>query len=333
MREKKTTYFEEKGATAVFIIKDGYANNLGRLRNYFSHKTMGLAYKQTEGTAGMPVFYISPSMATKLFGKKKYKKFMAFPKKNAGVVAKHEVEIAFRRNENKMTTSNVLAYIPGSDKADEVIVISAHYDHIGTEGDLVFNGADDDGSGTVAVMEIAEAFQQAKESGNGPRRSLLFLNVSGEEKGLLGSEYYSDHPVFPLEKTVANLNIDMIGRLDADHKNDSMYVYIIGSNMLSEELHQVNEEAQKKYSDIRLDYRYNTKEDPNRFYYRSDHYNFAKNNVPVIFYFTGVHEDYHKATDTVDKIMFGKLEKITQLIFHTAWDLANREERIKLTNP
>src|SRR5690606_32792975 len=223
---------------------------------------------------------------------------------------------------------NVLAYIEGSDLNEELIVLTAHYDHIGEHEGKVFNGADDDGSGTVAIMEIAEAFIKAKKEGNGPRRSILIMNVSGEEKGLLGSKFYADYPVFPLENTVANLNIDMIGRLDKKHADNENYIYIIGSNMLSDELHEINEHANTTYTQLELDYEFNKKDDPNRYYYRSDHYNFAKNNVPVIFYFNGVHEDYHKETDTVDKIIFSKMEKITRLVFHTAWELANRDKRI-----
>ncbi len=330
MREKKVKIFKEKGAMALLIIKTDYEDNLDRLKNYFSHKTMGLVANKEKGKAAMPVFYISEKMAIQLMGKKLFKKGMSKPLKVVGTEIDNEITIAFNRNNNILTSSNVLAYIPGTDKKDELIVVSAHYDHIGIDDEVVYNGADDDGSGTVAVLEMAQAFQLAKEQGYGSRRSLLFLNVSGEEKGLLGSEYYSDHAVFPIENTIANLNIDMIGRVDEAHTNDSMYVYIIGSDMLSQELHNINEQAKEKYSDIKLDYTYNDKEDPNRFYYRSDHYNFAKHNIPVIFYFTGIHEDYHKPTDTVDKIMFGKLEEITRLVFHTAWELANREDRIQL---
>ena len=221
-----------------------------------------------------------------------------------------------------------MAYIEGSDLKDELIILSAHYDHIGEHSGKIFNGADDDGSGTVAIMEIAEAFIKAKKDGNGPRRSILILNVSGEEKGLLGSKYYTNYPVFPLENTVANLNIDMIGRLDKKHADNENYIYIIGSDMLSTDLHEINEKANATYTQLELDYEFNTTKDPNRYYYRSDHYNFAKNNIPVIFYFNGVHEDYHKETDTVDKIIFSKMEKITRLVFYTAWELANKDKRI-----
>ncbi len=237
-------------------------------------------------------------------------------------------ETYFRKNSGIKASENVLAFIQGSEKPDEVLVISSHLDHIGVNKDgEVYNGADDDGSGTVALIEMAEAFKQAVDDGYGPKRSILFLHVTGEEKGLYGSRYYTENPVYPLENTIANLNIDMIGRNDKDHKQDNNYVYLIGSDKLSTELHNVSAAINKKYLDMNLDYRYNDENDPNRFYYRSDHYNFAKNNVPVIFYFNGVHEDYHKITDTPDKINYPLLTKRTHLIFATAWELANRAER------
>ena len=230
-------------------------------------------------------------------------------------------------NKKKIKGENVLGYIEGTDLKDELIIITAHYDHLGKHDSLIFNGADDDGSGTVAALEIAEAFMLAKKAGNGPRRSVLIMPVSGEEKGLLGSKYYTDHPIYPLEKTVANLNIDMIGRLD-DWHDTANYIYLIGADRLSQELHDISEQVNEKHIGLNLDYKFNEEDDPNRYYYRSDHYNFAKNNIPVIFYFNGVHEDYHKVTDTVEKIDFEKTKTITRLIFLTAWELANRDERI-----
>ena len=224
---------------------------------------------------------------------------------------------------------NVLGYIEGSDLKDELLIITAHYDHLGKHDSLIFNGADDDASGVSAALEIAEAFMLAKKEGNGPRRSILIMPVSGEEKGLLGSRYYTDNPIYPLENTVANLNIDMIGRLDDWHDNGN-YVYLIGSDRLSYDLHDLNEKINNEYIGIDLDYRFNDKDDPNRYYYRSDHYNFAKNNIPVIFYFNGVHEDYHKPSDTIEKLDFDKINTITKLIFLTAWEIANRDDRIKL---
>ena len=225
-------------------------------------------------------------------------------------------------------SENVIAFIEGNEKPHEIIVVSAHYDHLGMRNGEIYNGADDDGSGTVAILEIAEAFQNAVENDKGPKRSILFLHVTGEEKGLLGSKYYTNFPVFPLEKTVTNLNIDMIGRVDAAHTNNPNFVYLIGSDKLSTELHELSEEINSQFTKLDLDYTFNSEDDPNRFYYRSDHYNFAKNNIPIIFYFNGTHEDYHKPSDTADKINYEILAKRTQLIFYTTWEIANREERI-----
>ncbi|MGI9528035.1 MAG: M28 family peptidase [Weeksellaceae bacterium] len=228
--------------------------------------------------------------------------------------------------------NNVVAYIPGTDKADEVVVISAHLDHLGMKDGKIFNGADDDGSGTIAIMNIAKAFKNAMDKGYKPRRSILFLHVTGEEKGLYGSKYYTDHPLFDLDDTIVNLNIDMIGRVDDEHqvKGVPNYIYLIGSEMLSKELKQISEEVNNKYYQMEFDYRYDAPDDPNRFYYRSDHYNFAKNNIPVIFYFNGTHADYHKDSDTPDKIDYKLLTKRTKLIFSTAWTLVNREDKPQL---
>lgn len=228
---------------------------------------------------------------------------------------------------NLPDSENILAFIEGSEKPEEIVVISGHYDHVGTRNGIVYNGADDDGSGTVAVMEIAKAFQSAKKAGKGPKRSILFLHVTGEEHGLFGSEYYTDNPVFPLANTVVDLNIDMIGRDDPENRG-KQYVYVIGSDMLSSQLKVINEAANKTTNNLELNYKYDDPNDPQRLYYRSDHYNFAKNNVPVAFFFDGIHEDYHKPTDDVEKIDYNLLAKRTQLVFATAWELANRKDRI-----
>ena len=232
-----------------------------------------------------------------------------------------------RRGGNLPDSENILAFIEGSEKPNEIIVVSAHYDHVGMKDGVVYNGADDDGSGTVAVIEIAEAFQEAKQKGYGPKRSILFLHVTGEEHGLFGSDYYSQNPVFPLANTVANVNIDMIGRDDPENRG-KQYVYVIGSEMLSTDLKKINEEANKKTVNLELNYKYDDPSDPNRLYYRSDHYNFAKKNIPVVFFFDGIHEDYHKPTDTPDRIDYQLLTKRTKLAFATTWELANRPERI-----
>jgi hypothetical protein len=241
------------------------------------------------------------------------------------------------RTETKIITiptENVLGLLEGTDLADEIVVVTAHYDHIGinpgARGDSINNGADDDASGTAAVMQLAQAFAEAKRDGRGPRRSILFMTFTGEEKGLLGSSYYSDNPVFPMEKTVLNLNIDMIGRRDSDHKDSAPYVYIIGTGEKSSELNRFSESVNNKYCDLKFDYTYNDREHPTRLFYRSDHWNFAKHGVPIIFYFDGLHEDYHKPSDEVDKIEFDLLAKRAQCVFYTAWEAANRDERISV---
>ncbi|MBP7470123.1 MAG: M28 family peptidase [Flavobacterium sp.] len=231
------------------------------------------------------------------------------------------------RNDNLPDSENIWAFIEGSEKPEEIVVISAHYDHVGTKNVEVYNGADDDGSGTVALLEIAQALSKAKKEGNGPKRSVLLLHLTGEEHGLLGSSYYSQNPLFPLANTIANVNIDMIGRHDEFHNDSSNYIYVIGSDYLSTDLYNICEDVNKKYTKLFLDYKYNDRTDPNRFYYRSDHYNFAKNGIPSVFLFTGVHADYHQATDDVDRIEFDALAKRTQLAFAIVWELANRENR------
>ncbi len=234
----------------------------------------------------------------------------------------------FFKQESISSSENVVAYIRGSEKPDELLIISAHYDHLGKKGNKIYNGADDNASGTSAVLAIAKSFQKAIKEGDGPKRSILFIHFTGEEEGLYGSKYYTAHPIFPLSNTVSNLNIDMVGRIDKIHKNKPEYIYLIGADKLSSELHELSELVNNNYIGLKLDYMYNEESDPNRFYYRSDHYNFAKNNIPVIFYFNGVHEDYHKPSDTPDKINYEILTKRTQLIFYTAWEITNRENRL-----
>lgn len=230
---------------------------------------------------------------------------------------------------SKNPSENVIAFIEGTEKPNEILVISSHYDHEGIKKEEVYNGADDNASGTSAVIEIAQAFASAKKEGFGPKRSILFVNFTGEEKGLLGSKYFSNNPVYPLENMVAGLNIDMIGRIGKERDpNDDNYVYVIGADRLSTELHEINEKANATYTHLELDYKFNALDDPNKFYSRSDHYNLAKHNIPIIFYFNGTHVDYHKPTDTADKINLELLTKRAQLVFYTAWEIANRKDRL-----
>ena len=271
---------------------------------------------------------------TGTLGQKRAVTFLREFYQNRGIAAANGTEDYFQPMElsikgNPVQTENVVAIIEGSTLPEEYIVISSHLDHEGVKNGEIYNGADDDGSGSVALLEVAEAFQKAVKAGKGPKRSIIFLHVSGEEKGLLGSRYYTDNPLYPLANTIANLNIDMVGRTDPKRENENdNYIYLIGSDRLSTELHEVSEAANKATVNLELDYTYNAEDDPNRFYFRSDHYNFAKNNIPVIFYFNGTHADYHKPTDTVEKIRYDLLAQRSQLVFYTAWELANREERI-----
>jgi hypothetical protein len=334
----KAKLAREKGANYVFIITEKTGEDLDKeirqravMARRFSAPTLKPVQENPSGTAA---FVVSGNVAAEMLGTSvsKLNKLKSEIDKSGSPVSKNftgTVALKVGRVSETIDTGNVAAFMEGTDKKDEVLVISAHLDHIGiSENGEINNGADDDGSGTVSLLELAEAFSKAKAEGKGPRRSILFLNVTGEEKGLFGSEYYSENPLLPLKNTIADLNIDMIGRVDEAHKNDPKYVYLIGSDKLSSKLHAISEEANKKYVNFRLDYTFNDPKDANRFYYRSDHYNFAKMGVPVIFYFTGVHEDYHRPGDDVEKILFDKQSEIVKLVFHTAWELVNRDERI-----
>ncbi|MCA0131841.1 M28 family metallopeptidase [Winogradskyella alexanderae] len=225
-------------------------------------------------------------------------------------------------------SQNVIAFIEGSEFPDEYIYIAAHSDHEGVIDGEIYNGADDNGSGTAAVLEMAEAFNLAVKDGFRPKRSIVFLHVTAEEIGLHGSRYYVRNPIFPLENTIATLNIDMIGRVDKIHSDSKNYVYLIGADRISTELHYIAQKANSTFTNLELDYTFNDEKDINRYYYRSDHYNFAVNGIPVIFFFNGEHEDYTKPTDTADKINYPLLTKRTKLIFATAWYLANSEKKL-----
>lgn len=280
---------------------------------------------------------ISSTLAKEIVGGK-FRKFVRLRDRirKSGKPARMSLPADLRLGQQKdvrqLVGVNVLGYIEGTDPVlkNEVVVVSAHYDHLGRRGESIYRGADDNASGTSTVMEIAQALALARKEGRGPRRSVLCLLVSGEEKGLLGSAYYAEHPVYPIENTIANVNVDMVGRTDEAHEGNPEYIYVIGSDRLSTELHHINEAVNAAYTNVQLDYTFNAEDDPNRFYYRSDHYNFAKKGIPAIFYFSGVHEDYHQPGDTADKIMYEKMEKIGHLIFYTTWELANRPERIKV---
>lgn len=234
------------------------------------------------------------------------------------------VSLNLKTSRETKRSENVVGLLEGSDPRlkDEVVVLTAHYDHVGIHPATgeIYNGADDDGSGTSMILELAEAFVTNPKK---PARSILFMTVAGEEKGLLGSSYYASHPLLPLERTIANINMDMIGRIDKKHEQSDPYVYVIGSDKISTQLDSLLQVANRTTVQLSLDYEYNDDNDPNQFYRRSDHYNFARNGIPIIFFFTGVHEDYHRPTDTVEKIEFDRMVQIGRLMYATTWKVAH----------
>jgi len=332
---KKLRLAKENGVKMVFIIDGDIKQNIAENRRFLLSSGLRIGEGELPEENYANNVFISTTIAKEILGRK-YKKVIRARKKMQkkgkpkSVDLSTEVALELDKDTRQLLGENVLGYIEGTDPnlKDELLIITAHYDHLGKRGDDVYNGADDNGSGTSTVLEIAEAFTEAKKKGVGPRRSVLTMLVSGEEKGLLGSEFYSENPVFPLENTIANVNVDMVGRVDEKHADNPEYIYVIGADRLSSELHEINETANSTYTNLELDYTYNAEDDPNRYYYRSDHYNFAEKGIPAIFYFSGTHEDYHRTTDTADKILFDKMEKIGRLVFYTSWELANRDKRI-----
>ncbi len=320
--EKRNELAKSKGAKGMLYLD---AQNYPRFKRYFDYMKLNdsgqMSIKKEEEDGFFQIF-LTDGMAKSIL--------TDIETNSKPTVIDKTTKVDLKADNNQVDSENVAAILKGSKKPDEYVVLSSHLDHIGVTADgQVNNGADDDGSGTVALLEIAEAFKKAADAGHGPERSIVFLHVTGEEKGLLGSQYYTDQePIFPLAQTVANLNIDMIGRIDPKREGDRNYIYLIGSDKLSTELHELSEEVNEKYMNIELDYTYNDENDPNRFYYRSDHYNFAKNNIPIIFYFNGTHDDYHRPGDTPDKINYDLLQNRSRLVFHTAWEIANREARL-----
>jgi len=317
----------KREAAEIFIVIESN-DSFNRIASYLRDDDRLSLTKET--TPGL--FFLTASAAEKLYQTTLEKLNKAITEKKLAKVKPAKITYSVAQRPKIVKSENVLGYLEGTDKKDELVVVTAHYDHIGKkksgEGDLINNGADDDGSGTVAVLALAKAFAAAKKEGHGPRRSMLFMTVTGEEKGLFGSDYYTQHPVFPLDKTVVDLNMDMIGRVDPDHKASPPYVYVVGSDKLSSELHALSESINKETTNLIFDYTYNDQNHPERIYYRSDHWNFAKNNIPIIFYFDGIHEDYHQVTDEIDKINFDLLTQRAQCVFFTAWDIANRDARL-----
>ncbi len=316
-----------KGAAGLLVVSANFPRKTPT-------ETKGSMYLKKNDAAGFLMANVSTNVANAILGKSNASI------NELGSVAKGNYNsditlVATKKTEN-LESSNVIAYLPGTDKKDEYLFLTGHYDHLGKRGNVIWYGADDDGSGTVGVMQMAEAFAAAAKAGKSPRRTIVFMTVSGEEKGLWGSQYYSEHPLFPLEKTTADLNTDMIGRVDTERKSaDTLsYVYVIGHDKLSSDLVTINEAANKKSSNITLDYKYDDPKDPNMIYYRSDHYNFARKGVPVLFFYDGMLlADYHQPTDTIEKINFDLMQKRTVMVYYTACEIANRDEMLKRDIP
>jgi Zn-dependent M28 family amino/carboxypeptidase len=335
---QKAAIARKKGAVAAFVIN----TNLDTITaNYAKASKRSNTRLIKTGGETINCITVGTTGAKDLLGGDFFAPLLAKAKNkealNTNIFSK-EVKISYSFTEQQITinASNVAGYIEGTDKKDEYVILTGHYDHLGMRGDKIYYGADDDGSGTCSVIEMAEAFAKAKAEGNGPRRTIVFMTVSGEEKGLWGSEYYSDHPLFPLEKTSVDLNTDMVGRIDTERKTaDTLnYVYVIGHDKLSSELPSINEGVNNKYTGLILDYKYDDPNDKNRIYYRSDHYNFARKGIPILFFYDGMLQaDYHKPTDTIDKIYWDVFEKRVRMIFHTAWEIANRDDMLKRDIP
>ncbi|MBI4469013.1 MAG: M28 family peptidase [Acidobacteria bacterium] len=332
----------ERGALAVLVLpgrqtSESWANSVGRREFERIEMVRG-------GHVGprlpIPVLTLSPAAAAVLLAEsgvtlgelhapESGKAVPSLALKS--VTATLRLETAVRQ----MESQNVVGILEGSDPLlkDEYVALSAHFDHLESRDGVVFNGADDNASGTGAILEMARALSMVR-----PRRSILVVLHTGEEMGLLGSRFFTDiEPLVPLKNIVADLNIDMIGRSrksgdtksDNAHLTDAQTVYVIGSGRISAQLREVNEQTAAELGQLTLDYTYE-EEDLQNYYSRSDHYHYAKHGIPIAFFFTGEHEDYHKATDDVEKIDFQKLTLITRMIYATAWRVANLDERLKI---
>jgi Zn-dependent M28 family amino/carboxypeptidase len=304
---------------------------------------------QTQGNAGLPMITASVKLLIALFQGEKQSAGEIFnrsaandPTESFELKVDKKVSFTVAVKTAPAATQNVIAVLEGSDPVlkNEYVAIGAHYDHVGVgtqaDGDAIYNGADDDGSGTVATLAIAEAFAR----GQRPKRSILFVWHAGEEKGLLGSRYFTENPTIPLDQIITQLNIDMIGRTRKENDMPANMtllkpgeVYLIGSKMMSTELGELSESVNKSYLNLTFDYKYDDPNDPERFFYRSDHYNYASKGIPIIFYFSGVHADYHRPSDSVEKIDYQNMEKIARAIYATAWELGARPARPRVDKP
>ena len=347
-------YGRSKGVVGLIYVPDfQYLANWQRNRQRLMERGSTVVAKfQTQTSTPLPSIVISPEMANAIFAGERQSASVIF---NASygtslptpfpMSDQKKVTLNVANNVETIPTQNVVAVWEGSDPVlkAEYVALGAHYDHVGTGcppvgDDAICNGADDDGSGTTALLGMAEALAKAPTR---PKRSILFVWHCGEEKGSWGSRYFVEYPTVPLNQIVAQINIDMIGRSkkagDTNPRNSELTgpdaVYLIGSTMMSTELGELVNSVNKSFLNITFDTRYDDPKDPNRFFFRSDHYNYARKGIPIIFFFDGVHEDYHRAGDTADKIDYQKMERITRTIYMTLWEIANRPARLKVDKP
>ncbi len=318
---RKINTATQTGATGVLVVSENFPKGKSVYKARMSLRPA------TESKAA-PVLFVSKKLAEALLSSSIDSNTMH---KDYATNAQFSIS----KTTNPLQSTNVIGVMQGTDKKSEYVFITGHYDHLGKQDSVIYYGADDDGSGTTSVLQIAEAFAKARDKGHKPRRTIVFMTVSGEEKGLWGSEYYTNHPLFNLDSTSVDLNIDMVGRIDPErtYGDSTNYVYTIGEDKLSSDLMTISDSINNTYAHLELDRKYNDPKDPNRFYYRSDHYNFASKGVPIIFYFNGTHADYHKPTDTVDKINFDVMAKRVQFVFYTAWEMVNRDAMLKRDKP
>ena len=335
--EKKLALAAHKGARFVIMVDPNIQQTIAKHRNTILNAKIDIRSNAGSGKNYPNNLFISSSLAKQIVGDKLKtytKNLIRIQNSGMGRALRLTSDINIQQHLMRMANyaNNIVGYIEGDHPIlkDEFVIISAHYDHLGERGASIFPGADDNGSGTSTVLEIMKKFALAKSDGVEFKRSIMCIFFAGEEKGLLGSKFYTENPIVPLEKTIANINVDMIGRVDAAHEANPYYIYVIGADRISQELHDINEMVNQTFTNLYLDYTYNEEDDPNRFYYRSDHYNFAKHGIPSIFYFSGVHEDYHQPGDIADKIMFFKMYPIAQLIFQTAWEIASKIEPLRI---
>jgi Peptidase family M28 len=338
------TYAAMKGAAGLIMVATpAMQTNWARTRQQRERTGMAIEKLNDGGNnTPVPVIYVSQKIGNALFEGESANPYSAADVKAFDFSAGKKINFAAAAKVERVPTQNVIGMIEGSDPVlkSEMIVNSAHYDHVGvnpnlTSEDKIFNGADDDGSGTVAILGMAEALAKSPKK---PKRSVMFLWVAGEEKGLLGSEYFAKYPTVPLKNIVTNINIDMIGRSRKADNTDSRdkdlagenEMYVIGSNMMSSTLGKVTETVNKTYLNMTYNFKYDDPKDTNRFFFRSDHYHFAVNGVPAVFFFNGVHRDYHQIGDHPDKIDYIRMQKITRTIFLTMWELGDLKERPKV---